>query len=151
MVEVANPAHSLDVEGSAHAGGEPGRAQLGHQSLVAQRRTEPDDQLGCGGRGATTLIDRKRTLGDELLAGAGNLQRLRRTTDHRRLIHLLNQRYHQEFVRAERLQEHMHLLEDGFRRLQANDLTVRIANQVVEPLAQHGLKSVLESFDQTVS
>src|SRR5438128_10674936 len=34
-----------------------------HQSLVAQRRTEPDDQLGCGGRGAPTLMDGKRTLG----------------------------------------------------------------------------------------
>src|SRR5947209_4528283 len=27
----------------------------------------------------------------------------RQTPDHRRLIHLLNQRYHQEFLRAERL------------------------------------------------
>ena len=28
----------------------------------------------------------------------------RAVPDHRRLIHLLNQRYHQEFIRAERLQ-----------------------------------------------
>jgi GT2 family glycosyltransferase len=40
----------------------------------------------------------------EEAAMTGKLQRRRRARDHRRIIHLLNQRYHQEFIRAECLQ-----------------------------------------------